>query len=69
MTSNNNVYSVNNNSLPNFTDFCAKWISKTREARKPNRNATVGIVEDVVDLVKEVSSCLADQVKSCKKMD
>ena len=63
-TSNDRAHSVNNY-LPDFTDYCAKWILKTSETKKLTTTATVGIVEDVADLVKEVSSCLADQVKSC----
>ena len=64
MTSNDRAHSVNNY-LPDFTDYCAKWILKTSETSKLTRTATVGIVEDVADLIKEVSLCLADQVKSC----
>lgn len=51
--------------LPSFTDYCAKWILKTSETRKLTRNATLGIVHDVSDIVKEVSLCIEDQVKCC----
>ena len=64
MTSNDRAHSVSNY-LPDFTDYCAKWILKFSETSKLTRTATVGIVEDVADLIKEVSSCLADQVKNC----
>ena len=48
-----------------LTDYCAKWILKTCETRKLTRNATLGIVHDVSDLVKEVTLCIEDQVKFC----
>ena len=33
-------------------NFCAKWILKTSELRKLTRNASLGIVEDVSDLIR-----------------
>ena len=39
-----------------FTDFCAKWILKTAETRKLTRYATLGILQDVNDLVQKVYS-------------
>jgi hypothetical protein len=49
--------------IPSFTNYCAQWILKISETRKLTRVATVGIVEDVSSLIKEVSSCLHHQVK------
>ena len=41
------------------------WILKTSETRKLTGIATVGIVEDVLELVKEVVSRVETQVKGC----
>ena len=50
---------------PNFSDYCAKWILKTSEMRKLTRTATVGIVQDVSELVKEIAGHLQHQVQNC----
>ena len=49
----------------NFTNYCAKWILKTIESRRLTRIATIGIVEDISELIKEDCSCVEDQVKNC----
>lgn len=43
-------------------NFCAKWILKTSELRKLTRNASLGIVEDVSDLIRQICSILHQQV-------
>lgn len=45
-----------------ITAFSAKWILKTCETRCLTRKATVGIVQDVSDLLFSVSQSLQDQV-------
>ena len=42
--------------------YAAKWILKTSEMRSLTRTATLGVVEDVSDLVEFVSQSLKDQV-------
>ena len=49
--------------VPDFTNYCAQWILKTGETRRLTRTATLGIVHDVSDLIKEVSVHLEEQVK------
>lgn len=44
--------------------LCAKWILKTTETRKLTRSASIGIIQDVSEIVSEVSTMLYDQVKS-----
>ena len=44
---------------------CAKWILKTSESRKLTRLATIGIVQDVSELVKDVCSCVEAQISNC----
>ena len=61
----NNCENADTEISPNLTDYCARWILKTSETRKLTRVATVGIVEDVSELVKEVVSCVETQVKGC----
>lgn len=48
-----------------LTNFCAKWILRISETRKLTRTATVGIVQDVSDLLMEVSACIKEQVRKC----
>ena len=53
--------------LPNadtIQSFSSRWILKTSETRTLTRDATVGIVEDVADLVTYVSKCLLSETKS-----
>lgn len=54
-----------NSTQCDFTHYCAKWILKTSETRRLTRNSTLGIVQDVTDLVREVSTSIEDQVKVC----
>ena len=42
--------------------FGAKWILRTSETRYLTRKATVGMVEDVSDLIEVVSQSLHDQI-------
>lgn len=51
--------------IHNLTDYCAKWILKTSETRHLTRCSSIGIVKDVSELVKEVCTCIEEQVKSC----
>ena len=46
-----------------LTNFCAKWILRISETRKLTRTATVGIVQDMSDLLMEVSACIKEQVR------
>ncbi|XP_019862680.1 PREDICTED: uncharacterized protein LOC109591385, partial [Amphimedon queenslandica] len=43
-------------------NFCAKWILKTSELRKLTRKASLGIVEDVSGLIRQICSILHQQV-------
>jgi hypothetical protein len=50
-----------------LTDHCAKWILKTSETRSLTRTATIGVVQDVSDLISDITDHLKTQVQSCLK--
>lgn len=50
--------------LQKHRPFAAKWILKTGETRSLTRKATLGIVEDVSDLVDFVTHSLKQQTQN-----
>ncbi len=60
-----NEYNVSDKDAGTLTDYCAKWILNMSETRKLTRSASVGIVQDVNELVAKVACKLKSQIVAC----